>query len=251
MYFIIDLLHLEMNVPKPYGIFHISCLLLVFLSILILNKRKTSIHKVILFYGTIAFALELLKQISWSIYIDESIIFDYQWYAFPFQFCSTPIYICLFLLLIKNKNLKTALYSYLAYFTILGSITTMLYPASCFVSDILVNIHTMWLHGGSLVVSIYILMNKNIKLDYRKGFYVFIFMLMIANILNIVMYNSSLLNGETFNMFYISPYFECTLPIFDIIYKSMNYFVFLFIYIMAIYLGSKIIYIVNNIFKNS
>ncbi len=243
----INLLHLEMNMPKTYGYFHILCLFLVLLTLFILYKTKPNIHKVILYYSLIAFLLEFLKQFSWSIGIDgNAIIFDYQWYAFPFQLCSTPIYICLLLLFIKS----TSLYSYLAYFTILGSITTMLYPTSCFVSEILVNIHTMWLHGGSLVVSIYILMNKQIKLNYRKGFYIFLLNMTIANILNILIYHSSLLNGETFNMFYISPYFDCTLPIFNIIYENTPYFIFLLCYILIIYLGSKIIYFVTNLIKN-
>ena len=242
---IIDLLHLEMNTPIAYGVFHLSCLFLVFLILFILYKIKPKLNKVIFVYSSIAFLLEFLKQISWSIEVNgNAFIFDYQWYAFPFQLCTTPIYTCFLILLIKNNKIKNACYSYLAYFTILGSITTMVYPTSCFVSDVLVNIHTMWLHGGSLIVSIYILMNQ-IKLNYRHGFYVFLIMCIIANTLNIFIYHSSLLNGETFNMFYISPYFDCSLPIFDMIYNHTNYFVFLIIYILAIYLGSKIIYVLN------
>ena len=55
----------------------------------------------------------------------------------------------------KKGKVRDSLLSYMAFITILGSIATIIIPDSCFVSDILINIHTMWLHCGSLVVSIW------------------------------------------------------------------------------------------------
>ena len=55
----------------------------------------------------------------------------------------------------------------MAYVTILGSISTILLPDSCLVNDILVNIHTMWLHLGSFIVSIYLLMSGEVKIDIK------------------------------------------------------------------------------------
>jgi len=150
--------------------------------------------------------------------------------------------------MIKNEKIKTALTSYLAYITILGSITTMIYPTSCFVSDVLVNIHTMWLHGGSLVVSIYIL--STMKLTYKDSIYVLLVFIVIANLLNIIVYHLDILNGETFNMFYISPYFVSSLPIFDIVYMNVPYIYFLLFYILVILLGSFIIYCIHNLMQH-
>lgn len=42
---------------------------------------------------------------------------------------------------------------------------TIMLPESCFTSDILVNIHTMWLHCGSFVVSV---ISKEIEINNRK-----------------------------------------------------------------------------------
>ena len=73
----------------------------------------------------------------------------------------------------------------------------------------------------------------------------------IANIMNIAVYNSGILNGETFNMFYISPYFESSLPVFDVIYNAVPYPVFLAIYVVALSLGGFIIlglaYMIDNL----
>ena len=40
----------------------------------------------------------------------------------------------------------------MSFVTILGSIMTIILPDSCFTADILINIHAMWLHCGSLIV---------------------------------------------------------------------------------------------------
>mgnify|MGYP003462252067 FL=1 len=64
----------------------------------------------------------------------------------------------------------------------------------------------------------------------------------IAELMNIVVYNLGILNGETFNMFYISPYFISTLPVFDVIQENVPYLVYLIIYILALIMGGIIIY---------
>ena len=64
---------------------------------------------------------------------------------------------------------------------------------------------------------------------------------MIANILNIVFFKTDIINGETFNMFYISPYFESSLAVFCDIQKTVPYLLFLFIYIFALSLGGCVV----------
>ena len=63
----------------------------------------------------------------------------------------------------------------------------------------------------------------------------------IALGLNISIYNSGILNGETFNMFYISPYFISSLPVFDLIQENVPYVLFLIIYVVLLMLGAAII----------
>ena len=197
-------------------------------------------------------------QINYDL-ISNTVSWDFEWYAFPFQLCTTPIYISLISLWLKKGVVRDSLLAYMSYITIIGSITTMIMPDSCFVSDILVNIHTMWLHLGSFVVSVYLLLNKEVKIDFcrlKQAIIVFLIFVFIALSMNITIYNLGVLNGETFNMFYISPYFVSSLPVFDIIQKSVPYIMFLFIYILAIILASFIVFgisklISNNLLKNN
>ena len=255
-------LQAEMNTPKPWGWFHIMWILFVVISLVILfNLRKKYSNKqlkiVLGVYGIIALILELTKQIIWSFNYNEitSIVtWDYQWYAAPFQLCTTPIFASIIYLFLKeDSKIRKALLSYMAYVTILGSFMTMIIPDSCFTSDIVINIHTMWLHLGSFVVSIYLLMSGTVKIDkqsFKSAFYVFLVFVAIAEFLNVGIYYSGILNGETFNMFYISPYFISTLPIFDIIQQNAPFIIFLLIYIVAINIGALIIYFIAHKIKS-
>ena len=45
-------------------------------------------------------------------------------------------------------------------------------------------------------------------------------------------------------MFYISPYFISTLPVFDIIQQQVPFIIFLLIYIVAINIGSLVTYFI-------
>lgn len=249
---ILYLLQGEMKEPKAFGWFHCIWLFLLIIAIVILYKKRKNNEKelklVLGIYGIIALILEILKQLIWSFNYDQItkvVTWNYEWYSFPFQLCTTPIYISLICLFLKKGKLRTSLLSYMAYVTILGSISTMIMPDSCLVNDILVNIHTMWLHLGSFVVSVYLLMTKEVKLNtnnLKSSTIIFLLFVGIATIMNIVVYNIGILNGETFNMFYISPYFTSTLPVFNIIQPNVPYIIYLLIYIWVIIIGSYIIY---------
>lgn len=246
----------EMDTPVPWGWFHWMWIFLVIISLvfLYLNRKKYNEKqlKIVLgTYGIIALILELTKQIMWAFNYDpvtNLVTWEYEWYAAPFQLCTTPIYVSILCLFLKKSKFRNALLSYIAYFTILGSLMTILLPDSCFTSDILVNIHTMFLHCGSFVVSIYLLFTKEVEVKYKNvinGLFVFLAFVFIANSLNIIVYNSGILNGDTFNMFYISPYFVSHLPVYESVQESIPYIFYLMFYIISIFLGADIIYLIS------
>lgn len=253
---IIVLLQAEMERPQSYGWFHIlwlfiSAAMLIYFYVTRTKNNDKRLKRILLIYGITSFLLELIKQVIWSY---DNGVWDYQWYAFPFQLCTTPLIVSIAYCFIRNEKIKEYLLSYLAFFTILGGISTMIIPDSCFVKEIEVNIYTMFLHCGSFVISTYILMGGYIEISFRNlinGFKIFLMFVSMAFLLNIVIYNSGILNGETFNMFYISPYFISSLPVFSIIQPLIPYILFLVTYILALFLGAFIIYIVALLFKKS
>ena len=162
-----------------------------------------------------------------------------------------PIYVSLICLFLKKSKVRDYLLSFICFYTILGSIATMIMPDTCFVKDILVNIHTMYLHCGSFVLSIYLLINeiKPTKENFIGSIKVFIICVIIALILDISFYKLGIIGNETFNMFYISPYFESILPVFNTIYNNVPYMVFLIIYIGILTLGAYIVYKISKLIK--
>lgn len=258
---ILYMLQVEMEEPKAFGWFHLMWIGLVIIVLILLYKIKNKYSqkqlKIVLgIYGIVALLLELTKQLIWSFNYDpikNIVIWDYPWYIAPFQLCTTPIYISIICLFLKNNKLRKSLLSYMAFVTILGGITTILLPDSCLVSDIIVNIHTMWLHCGSFVVSIYLLFSGEIEINKRNlksAFKVFLIFVFLAEFLNIFVYKIGILNGEVFNMFYISPYFISTLPVFDIIQENVPFIVFLLTYVIAIFMGVGLVYYIAYLIKS-
>lgn len=250
----------EMTPPVSYGWFHFLCIGLTVLSIFCLYKIKDKYSdkqlKIVLgIYGIVALILEILKQLIWSFNYDpvsNLITWSYQWYAFPFQLCTTPMYVSVICLFLNRTNFRKSLLSYMSFVTILGSIMTIIIPDSCFTSDILVNIHTMWLHCGSLVVSLYLILTNEVEINKNNllnSIIVFFSFVMFAEILNILVYISGILNGQTFNMFYISPYFTSVLPVYNTIQGLVPFPIFLSIYVISISLGSVIVYFILKVIK--
>ena len=253
----IEVLQAEIQRPNPYGWFHLMWLVLSFIAIFVLFKlRKKYSEKqlktVLAIYGIIVFILELLKQISWAYDIDTH-TWSYSWYSAPFQLCTMPIYISLICLFLKKSKLRDYMLSFLCFYTILGSIATMIMPDSCFVSDILVNIHTMYLHCGSFVLSIYLLMNeiKPNKENFFGSIKVFIICVLMALTLDISFYKFGFIGDATFNMFYISPFFPSTLPVFNMIYEKTPYLLFLLIYISTLTIGAYIVFLIDRLVNKS
>ena len=83
---------------------------------------------------------------------------------------------------------------------------------------------------------------KNLK----RAIVVFIIFVGIAQLLNIGIYNLGVLNEETFDMFYISPYFETSLPVFSTLRKLFPYPIYLLIYVLALSLGTSVIYLISS-----
>lgn len=250
----------EIETPKCYGLFHIGCLIVSIITLIFLIKHKENNHektlkRILYIYGFGSLFLEILKQIVWSFNYDSVkniVTWDYQWYSFPFQLCTTPIFISIICAYLKKGKLRDSLLSYMAFTTILGSLATAIYPESCFVKTLLVDIHTMYLHLGSLVVSLYLIIKNEIDIKFKNlinGYYIFIVFALTAETMNLVIYSSRIIGDETFNMFYISPYFTSTLPLYDVVQNNTPFIIFLLIYLITIFLGSLIIWTIAKVIE--
>ncbi len=239
----------SMTKPTPYGWFHLMWLGLTIITTFLLimffrNSSEKTIRKIIFIFGIIIFFMEIYKMINFS-YNPETQVWDFQWYAFPFQFCSTPIYVCLLVGFTSNKKLLDALYNYIAIFILFAGLCVVFYPVTIFVSTIGINIQTAFLHCGMVVLGIFMIAWKkdfNLKSIINASF-VFITFLLIAMILNIGFHFTGI--NETFNMFFISPYYPCTLIILDKIYLKAPYIIFLLTYMWGFITAGFIVLLIG------
>jgi len=234
---IISMLEGKMAVPTQFGWYHLMCIGLTALTTFLLCWRfgkatEKQLRAILIIYASIGLCLEVYKQLVFS-YDVANDIWDYQWYALPFQFCDTPIYSALIAGLCNNKRIRNALITYLSTYGLLAGALVMAMPGDCFVDLIGINIHTMVQHGGQLVIGLFLLITRAYERERRSiysAFAVFGIYIFIALTANILIYNLGV--HEVCNLFYISPYHPCTLPVYSSLYEILPYPVFLALYIV-------------------
>lgn len=254
---LLEILDTKMQVPEIYGWFHISFFALSVISGILLcrffkNPDERFVKRLLLVSSLIVFVLEIYKQVNYTFSYDNSVISaDYQWYAFPFQFCSTPMYIG-FVALLKNKRLHHACCAYLATFALFAGLCVMFYPAQVFISTIGINVQSMICHGMMISIGIYLFGSGYVKTEHRTILYaipVFAACVLLASVMNEIAYLSGLLETETFNMFFISPHCDPSLPVYSLVQEVVPFPWCAIIYIVAFSAAAYIILLLAMIIK--
>ena len=105
----------------------------------------------------------------------------------------------------------------------------MAIPGDVFIGIAGINVQTMICHGSMITIGIYLYATGHVKLSHKtilKALPVFAATVGMALIMNEIAYRSGMLinadgSMESFNMFYISPYFENTLPLYSIVHGAV------------------------------
>lgn len=246
--------------PNSFGWFHLIWLFGSIGVVILLTVKKPRdpakrLRAVLLFYGYFALALEITKQILFAFHFENGVVtWDYQWYAAPFQLCTTPMLVACVAGFMKDSPARKALLSYIAFFTVAASIAVAFYPNDIFTTSVEVNVHTMFLHFGALTVSLYLLTGGYVLptfKNFRHGFIVLTGFVVFAELLNVLIYKSGILeSGDVFNMFYISPFFPSTLPVFSVIWPLVPIQVFVLLYLLVFLAGGGIVYLIARIVYN-
>lgn len=256
---VLAFLQAEMETPTSYGWFHLLCwgVMLLLIAVLCTKYRKCSgevIRKVVFYTAVLTAVLETYKQIVFSFHIgDNGVYFDFQWYSFPFQFCSSPMYVGLLTGIFRKGKVHEALCAYLATYSLFAGLCVMIYPNDVFIEMIGINIQTMVWHGGMVVIGIWLLVTQYVKLEHRsvmQAACVFVGVIGIAIVLNEVAWYSGIIGDETFNMFYISRHFPGTLPVYSLVQEAVAYPWCLVIYIAAFTMAAHIVLMIAMLCKH-
>lgn len=237
----------QMTAPQPYGPFHLvwfAAFLLGAWALCLWHRRHpTDPRKVILGMTLAVIALEIYKQVNYSFSYEGGVSFDYQWYIFPFQFCSTPMYAGLLAGLTKKGKVHETACAYLATYALFAGAAVMFYPVTVFTGTIGVNIQTMICHGSMILIGIYLLATGCVRSEFRsilKALPLFALFLGMAVVMNEIAHQTGLLEREAFNMFFVSPYCDPHLPVYSLIQPLLPFPVCLAVYFLGFTVASAV-----------
>ena len=250
----VALLQAEMTTPPSYGLFHITAFLLTILAaaLLVWRFRDTedkTVRRLLLTAWIVLVALEVYKQLVFSMSVSDGVAeWSYQWYAFPFQFCSSPLYVLPFAAFLKEGRAKDAVMSFLSTFALFAGLAVMIYPGDVFISMIGINIQTMVHHGSQVFIGLFMAARNRRRYSFKfllLGVIPFVILSAIAMGLNeavhILLTNRGL-TDTVFNMFFISRHHDCTLPVLSSIAPMLPYPVFLMVYLVGFVLAAGIVF---------
>lgn len=162
----------------------------------------------------------------------------YTWWTFPFQPCSICMYAAFAAACMsdKYKRARNRLYIFLATYGIFCGLSAMIIPTDIFktYTAVFVLFQSMFHHGMLILIGVYLIASGRVQLgnkNFLKGAAVFTAACLIAIPLDIIIYK--FVTADIFNMMYVSPYFECTLPVVDLVARNVPYIVYLPVYFAA------------------
>ena len=228
----LDALHVEMEEPLLFGWFHWFWIALTLLSCVLvcLYAKNLSAKQVRVIVGSVAVLLLVLegyKQLDFS-YNPSEDTWNYNWGAFPFQFCSTPMYIMALAAVWKKDKVQNALYAFLATYGTFAGVLVLAYPESVFCTLLAINLQTMIHHCLMIVIGVLLFACGSVKIEHKTVLYgapVFAVLLLLAFLMNTFYADYGDLS-HNFNMFYIAvyPHTHAPLPFLDELMRAVPYF---------------------------
>ena len=126
------------------------------------RDNRRSFDQIMLVSGVILLIGELYKQLM-NFYIVNNHAYD--WWIFPFQLCSLPLYLCPLLILIHNEKRHRILCTFLLDFNMMGAVATFIDPSGIFHPYWTLTLHGVLWHLMLIFVGFVIIFSR--KADLR------------------------------------------------------------------------------------
>ena len=234
----------EMETPKAYGSFHltftfVSIAVCIILALLLRKVGEKGNKAVLLTCGIFLAVTEVYKQLFYYYFIGGG---SYQWWIFPFQMCSIPMYLCIIAPLLKPGKIQQAMYDFMMIYNLLGGCMAFIEPSGIVHPYWTLTLHAFIWHMMLIFVGLYLAFSnrggKTIR-DYKYASITFVILCAIAFTINLLLRGVS--DGSV-NMFYVGPS-NSPLLVFKQISESCGWYVSTLLYIPAVCLGSYIIFL--------
>ena len=144
------------------------------------------------------------------------------------------MFVALIAAIIPSDKLYNACLAFLSTFGVIAGVLVMATADTVFIDTIGINVQTMIHHGSQITTGLFLLIRAGSlkKTSYALGgVAVFLSVVTLAMVLNLTMVHV-IPEGETFNMFFISPHFDCTLPFYSALQPKVPYPIFLILYLL-------------------
>lgn len=188
--------------------------------------------------GLVMLFSEIWKQYCITFIINEHF---YNWWYFPFQLCSIPMYLCL-LLPFMPENIKEVFLTFLMTFGLMGGSFTFLDTSGLHYPYAPLTVHSYLWHILLIIIGITTGLSrrkKNTAGTFPGSVLCYLTCCVIATLFNIVFHSYG-----TINMFYISPYYKMGQKVFKDIAVYTGNAAAILIYIGANIAGAYLIYLI-------
>ena len=244
--------------PAAYGIFHLTFVALSLLVIVgicyALRKSSDKTFRAVMFsVGFVLLLSEIYKQLYYYFVIHGV---GYDWYIFPFQLCSVPMYLAIAVGCMPKCSVRDALCEYMASIGLLGGLMAYIEPSGILNNTYFTIIHSCLWHALLIFMAGYIWVTGNACkrfTDYKKALLPLGGVVVTATALNVIFCAK-----PDFNMCYISPFYNTPLAVFssfDGFFQGIwgqygGRVVSIAIYILALVLGGAALYGVGCLVRN-
>lgn len=233
-----------MTPPRPYSLFHIllalggsaSALVLAFL----LSRRGRTLRRLFA-CGLILGAGELYKQLFLTLIVHPGV---YDWWYFPFQLCSIPMYLCLLLPVLPVRT-RIPVLVFLRDFGLLGGFMALAEPSGLMHSYLSLTLHGFLWHFFLLFIGFTCHFSFGSGEAFRslRGFLqclpIYLGCCLIALAINLAAGPAA-----DIAMFYLSPYHPSPQAVFHRISVALGIFPGNVIYMAATVLGAFLIHLI-------
>ena len=238
----------RMDAPALFGGFHIAAALIAVAAAaaaaLFFARRvkgcsgpDSRITRILSITGWILVILEIYKQLFLYCIVNGG---AYDWWFFPFQLCSVPMYLCI-LLPLAGDGLKKTFLSFMGGYTFISAVATLIYPEDILRPYAALTIHGFVWHGLLLFISLFILLTGSAGAEARSllsAAALFALLCVIAVLINMavepLMQNDPGIPHSWAAMFYMNPYHISPQPVVSNIQKAAGIPAGLILYGLAI-----------------
>ncbi len=187
--------------------------------------------RVLLLCGLALLAGECYKQFFLYFFINHR---TYDWWYFPFQLCSVPMYLCLLQYFLPEGKGRTAIYTFMRDFNLIGGAAALICPEGFCHIHWTLTLHGYFWHILLILIGLFLWATgraDDTQAGYARTLPLFAACCCTATAINV------LAPGGSADMFYISPYHPSMQPVIHTLALAIGILPADLIYLSSILLG--------------